>query len=228
MKHRSNDREMAINMRREGLTYKEIGNKLNVSKGLLSLWFKGIPFTNEELEKLVIHRKERKDRGKVASLISNRGRRIERELMAGRVSREKFDILKHDPLFLPGLLSILGNASITDYSFYFHHDDPELVLFVYTWLQKYLNIKKKLITIKLFTDKVGEGRDLLFLSTLLDVDSAFIKICGRNTRISKKKTFGFNSSVRIGFTNVSAIRALKTWQKSFIEYYKKVSLPLLS
>ena len=42
------EKEKAIELRRQGLSYKQIINKLKVAKGSLSLWFKDVKLTEDE------------------------------------------------------------------------------------------------------------------------------------------------------------------------------------
>lgn len=55
-------REVAIAMRKEGRSYREIREVLGVSKGSLSLWLRDVPLTEEQMEALRVRKVQGADR----------------------------------------------------------------------------------------------------------------------------------------------------------------------
>ena len=52
MRRKIKEKELAIGLRKDGCSFKEIADKLKVSKGTLFIWLKGLILTDSEKENL--------------------------------------------------------------------------------------------------------------------------------------------------------------------------------
>ncbi len=94
-------REIAIAMRKEGKSYREIRAVVPVSKGTLSLWLRDVPMTEEHRERLIALRKDPYGR-RAATL---KARRVSEESRAMSASRGQIGDISSRELFLMGVVA---------------------------------------------------------------------------------------------------------------------------
>lgn len=223
MKARLEDKNRAIELRRQGLSYKEIQSVIPVSKGLLSGWFEYLELTPEEEQRLKLKIKERKDRGRISSLISNRARRIERERIVIKEAEGLFSKYKKDIFFITGVLLYWAEGAKKTTDFQFINSDPDMVFLMYKWILKYIPTSKEKIKPRLFIHDVpGYETALDFWSKNLGIEPyLFQKTIYKPTRHTVKKNPHYKGCVRLTVVGVRYVRLMKAWQKLFIEYYGK-------
>ena len=136
MKARLEDKKLAIELRKNGLSYKEIQERIPISKSLLSSWFKYLDLTLEEENLLKSRIVERRDKGRIKSTISNRNRRIGREVVAFEEARILFNNYKDQSVFLTGTALYWAEGSKRTGEFQFVNSDPDMIVFMSKWIQK--------------------------------------------------------------------------------------------
>lgn len=93
------ERQKAIELRKKGLTYADIGKQLNVSKGSLSLWLQKVPYILTE---------ETKQRRKIASINTARilrQRKIQRTTNIKTEASCEIQDIKSEELKLLGIMA---------------------------------------------------------------------------------------------------------------------------
>lgn len=104
------DVQKAIELRKQGKSYREIQKELRISKGTLSKWFKGeawsveISKTNTEKVRSLAHDKMKR---------INMMRRVKFAFTYGLAEEEavrEFEVYKNDPLFWAGLMIYAGEG----------------------------------------------------------------------------------------------------------------------
>lgn len=221
MKARLEDKYKAIELRKTGLSYREIQQIIPVTKSLLSGWFKYVDFSPEEIKFLESRISERQNAGRINAAISNRKRRIERENANFESSKKSFETYKEDPIFIIGVSLYWAEGSKKTNNFQFINSDKNMVLFIYNWVQKYLKIDKENIKCRLFTHKInGFESHLDFWSGLLNLDkSKFQKITFKPTVHTLRKNPDYKGCLRIELGKIDHLRTMKNWQKLLYEYY---------
>lgn len=138
------DKHIAFQMRKEGRSYREIHEELGVSKSTLSDWFRNI-----EWSKHATYRNSKinvilsKDR----ILKLNQARALKLKVLYETGEKEaiqEFEIFKHEPLFMAGLMAYAGegdkttrfNIRISNSEFYIHK-------YFINFSIKYLNFKRE-------------------------------------------------------------------------------------
>jgi len=131
MKMKIIEREKAIKLRRNGLTYKEIGERLSVSKGSLSLWLHNVPYVPTE---------ESFQRRRVASI--NAGQVLHKRKLE-RISKIKTEAKREIPKMKPEVFKLLGalaywteGSRSQDHVVTFTNTDPKFIKFVLKWLRE--------------------------------------------------------------------------------------------
>jgi hypothetical protein len=224
MKARLEDKKRAIELRKKGLSYKEIQQQVNVSKSLLSGWFKYLDISEHELAFLKSRIKERQDKGRISSSISNRNRRISREVIVFEDAKRLFQEYRYDRLFLIGVSLYWAEGSKRTGEFQFINSDPQMVSFMYAWINKFMNIDKNLIKRRLFIHRIPGYENInLFWAQVLNIKpDSFEKTIYKPTQHSIKKNPNYKGCLRLSISGIYHLRLIKAWQKLLIQYYCNV------
>jgi hypothetical protein len=221
MRARLEDRNKAIELRKCGMSYKQIQAVVPVSKGLLSGWFENLQLTHEEESNLKLKIKERIDRGRIGSLISNRSRRIERERIVIKEAEVVFKKYKADPVFLMGVVLYWAEGAKKSDHFQFINSDPDMVVMMNKWIIKFLKVPKDSIRPRLFIHKVPgyEGAEEFWAKSLgIDLD-LFQKTIYKPTKHKVKKNPFYQGCLRLDIFGIRYLRLMNAWQKLLIQYY---------
>ena len=127
---RTKDREKAIALRKKGLSYSQIKNKLSVSKSTLSGWLKDMPLPKSRLDELqrndLVIEKIRQT--KLAKKLKRR------EGVYKKVSQEIRN--SKDPFFVAGFYLYWAEGTKTsEYSVSLANSDPSMIKCFVLWLQ---------------------------------------------------------------------------------------------
>ncbi len=221
MKARLEDKKLAIQLRKSGLSYKEIQQKVHVSKSLLSGWFKYLELTENEEEILKSRIKGRVDKGRISSTLSNRARRIGRETVAFDDAKKLFDAHKAQSEFLAGVALYWAEGSKRTCEFQFINSDADMIVFMCRWVTKYMNISKDKMKFRLFIHKIeGYEQSHQFWAKKLGIEPLkFEKTIYKPTQHAIKKNPNYNGCLRISIGGIYHLRIVKAWQKLLIQYY---------
>ncbi len=227
MKSRLDDRRKAIELRKTGLSYKEIQEIISVSKGVLSGWFKHLDFSVNEITLLAKNNQDRQYKGRLKASITNRRKRLDREGAVFIRAEEDFAQLKNDSMFLVGVALYWAEGSKRTGEFQFINSDPNMIVFMYSWIQKYLSTDKKLIKARLFTHKIEDYEEHLpFWSQILGREpSSFDKTIFKPTIHKVKKNPNYKGCLRLTVASIDKLRMMGAWQKLLIRYYKDLMHP---
>lgn len=141
------DREIAIKMRREGKSYNEIKEKMNISKSTLSAWLSPEDWsqnitqalTKEALNKSIIN---------LQTLNKIRGKHLEKIYAeAEQEAIDEFHRLKYHPLFIAGLMLYWGEGDkVTKYFVRITNTDPLIIKIFANFLIHICGIEKSKIS----------------------------------------------------------------------------------
>lgn len=185
------DKQKAITMRKQGLSYSQIKNKLKVSKSTLSLWLASMPLSEKRIRELRSDNPVRIERFR-NTMRSKKEVRLNETYK--KVSKD-IGILTERDLFIAGLFLYWGEGTKTkDYSVEFTNTNPYMIKFFIRWL-RLLNISKKDLKIKLhlYEDmNINEAIDFWQKELRIDKEQfyrPYIKKNSKNT-LNYKKGFG--------------------------------------
>lgn len=124
MKHKDAEYEQARELRRQGLSLREICRRVPAAKSSISLWIRDIPLTEEQIERLTDNRQRAQERAGT----TKRLKRLVRVSEYHRAAEEEYMILQHDPHFMFGLALYIGEGSkSTKTEMAFVNWDPRIV-----------------------------------------------------------------------------------------------------
>ncbi|MDO8569286.1 MAG: hypothetical protein Q7R89_00655 [bacterium] len=131
------DKKEATILRKNGLSYREIIKKLGIPRATLSDWFR-----NEEWSKRLKHTLSKKSfelsRSRMIRLDKIRGKNLIRVYEQAREgARKDFEILKHHPLFVAGVMTYWGEGDkASKRGFRVTNSDPLIMRIFLLFLRK--------------------------------------------------------------------------------------------
>ncbi len=135
----------AINLRKKGLSYGDIGKTLNLSKSTLSYWLKTVPLKPEYRERLYTKRILNLSLGWQSQKLR---REREVEQIMKNASEEINLPLSDDTLRLMGAIAYWAEGNKVG-SFEITNSDPLFILFMIDWLRKVFGVKSETLKARL-------------------------------------------------------------------------------
>lgn len=139
------DKQIAIAMRKKGMSYSQIKEKINVSKSTLSGWLQDFPLSEKRIREL-------RDNSPIRIERYRNTMRVKKEIrlkeVYKKVSKDVGSFSKRD-LFLAGLFLYWGEGTkSSNSSTVLTNTNPAMLKFFIKWLELF-NIKKKNLKVKL-------------------------------------------------------------------------------
>lgn len=161
------EREKALELRQLGKSYREIREKVKVSKSSLSLWLREHPLSSDQIQRLRDNNPERIKHYRETRL-------KQREALLKQIyDNEKPLILplSSRDLFIAGLFLYWGEGAKTKMSWFsLSNTDPSMIRFFISWIEKGLRLNRNNIKIRLhlYTD-MDIRREIDFWSKGLNI-----------------------------------------------------------
>lgn len=193
------EKEKAVELRRKGLSYKEILKQLPVAKSSLSLWLKDLPLTKDEKMVLKDRKNSNISRGRIKAASELRNRRLERERKWFAEARELFEKHQGDTLFHTGISLYWAEGAKTDTIWSLINTDVDLIRTVVIWLERFPSVCSEDIHFRLFIHKPYAHEDLeTWWQKQLGVDQErFLKTIYKDTKHLVKRKVGHHGCIRV-------------------------------
>lgn len=193
---------IAIDMRKHGLSYSEIRNRLHIPKSTLSYWLKNLKLTSEQIKKLNDKRVETA-KANALKKISRTSRIIEEVKTSS--SRDIKKISKKE-LWLMGIILYWKNGNKSDLKkgVHFSSSDSAMIQLFLKWLKEVGKIDDKEIRFNVFMPGHDDGVISYWSKVTGFPRSSFTNIYFQN--VSKKKIAGVENS-KIGFLRIKVRRS---------------------
>ncbi len=131
----------ARELRKQGISVKQIANQLGVSKSSASLWVRDIVLTIEQLEKLRHSEIKGAELGRLRSAFLQKQKRLEREEKLKREGIKMFSHITERELLIAGLALYWAEGSKKQRRLELCNSDPKMIKFFLHWLQKCFHVK---------------------------------------------------------------------------------------
>lgn len=141
------DKQPAFELRRNGKSYKQISRELSIPTATLAGWFKNEPWS-ERIKLELIQKQASSSIGQMEKLRQANIARFESFRQKNRNEAiEEFKELKHDPLFLAGLMLYWGEGERNPKSSQVRlgNSDPLMIKTFYLFLKKTLKVQENKI-----------------------------------------------------------------------------------
>lgn len=147
---RIKDRQVAIDLRKQGKTYGEIRKELNISKSTLSDWLSKLPLTSEQFEQLEKSKKNNRVLGIEKIRLTKQKKREERikavyenqKVYWGKLSRRELELAGIFLYWGEGNKRLNGSVSL-------NNTDPKVMKFTLYWFLNGLLVPQEKIKVDL-------------------------------------------------------------------------------
>ncbi len=212
------ERQRAIELRKQGISYFHILKEISVSKSTLSLWLRDIELTPEQKEKLLRGRQ-------IAGYAGAKARQRERIENTKNIlakSRKEFLPLAKDPLFLIGLsLYWAEGAKNREESIKFANSDESMIKLMMIWFRKICKVDEKKFRLGLHIHSLlsnTEAREYWSRVTkipLTQIHKTYIK----PTSLGHRKNALYNGTCTICISDKNLFRRIAGWRLGLLDLF---------
>jgi hypothetical protein len=184
------------------------------------VWLKDLPLTSREKRYLKTRVDANVSRGRIKAAAENRRRRTEKERIIHKEQARVFQKFASDTMFCLGVALYWAEGSNKAPQFQFVNSDPEMIEFMYKWIQKYLNVQPEKIGIRIFMHKVySQSECEEFWCKLLGRDVRSLKkTVFKSTQHTYRKNVNYRGCVRLEVGGVEKYRIMMVWKKCLKEH----------
>lgn len=134
------DKLQAQELRRQGLSYKEILQTIHVSKSTISLWCRDIELTQEQKSRLLNNKQFGQRKGSQVAADNKRRKRIERTERIKKEAVRELGKLSNRDKFIAGIALYAAEGDKSDGKGGFSNSDPKLIKFMMNWFLQFTKI----------------------------------------------------------------------------------------
>lgn len=155
---KSKEQIKARNLRKKGVSIRDISKRLKVSRGSASLWCRDVVLTEKQIEKL----HEQMIRGGYSGRL--KGAHIQKEGKQQKIryyaekGRQDIQQIKGRELLIAGLALYWGEGSKKDPRVRFSNSDPMIIKFIMRWFREILNIMEDRFIMRIAINKIHKER----------------------------------------------------------------------
>ena len=165
---------VALALRRKGMSIGSIAQKLEISKSSASIWCRDIVLSDRQTKILIANKVAAGFQGRQKGADMNRNRKLNAVDFYIEKSRHQISDLSIRDLLIAGstLYWAEGSKSESTSGFLFVNSDPEMIIFMKTFLIKIMNVESKDIICTVQVNKIHQPRIskiLKFWSSLLEL-----------------------------------------------------------
>ena len=157
---KSQQRFEARELRKKGLSMKEIAHKLHVAKSSVSLWTQDIVLTSEQLFKLKLQNIQGGATGRLLGVLKQKNDRQKRikegisygqKIFSGELTKKE--------LLVAGVALYWAEGTKKKRELAFCNSDPKLVQFMITWLKTCFKITRERLVCYVGINEIHKGRE---------------------------------------------------------------------
>lgn len=204
----------ARDLRKNGLSIKEIEKKLGVSRSSVSIWVRDVSLTTEQIDKLYRNKRTGALKGSyVASLNKikkseelTKRLKEEGEREVGKISKREF--------FLTGVAMYFAEGDKSGKNVAFSNSDPRAIKFMTDWFLSVCKASKNKIRCDLYIhDNLNEKEAKKYWSELINIPieqfrKSYIVKNNKNRLRKVKHIYGV---LRVGVSNANLHRKIMGW-----------------
>lgn len=216
------EKEIAITLRKKGLSYRDILREISVAKSTLSVWLKDLPVTKEEKKSLRKRKDSNISQGKIKAAAALRRKRLERERAIFLKSKEEFVEFVREPLFHTGVALYWAEGSKRSQLFRFSNSDPAMMTVMLDWIERFLYRKRYEIFVRLYTHRpFMNDRAEEYWSREINIPlKNFKKTIYKPTGLLVKKRPNYRGCLRLELPRgKAALVKILFWKRMLIDYY---------
>lgn len=137
------EKQQAIKLRKQGLSYTEIQKKIPVSKDTLSRWCRDIILTPSQMERLRRRSLKGAERGRIIGAKRQQRDRIKRTKKLIEEGKKEVGLLSKRDRFVAGIALYLGDGYKSDKSVGFSNSNSTIIKFMMKWFREFCKVPEK-------------------------------------------------------------------------------------
>ncbi len=137
---RIEDKILAQDLRRKGLSYQEILQTISVSKSTMSLWCKDIQLTKKQQLRLLNKKQFGQRKGSLVAAENKRRNRVQRTAKIRKEARKTLGKLDNRDKFVTGIALYAAEGNKSDGKAGFSNADPKLIKFMMDWFLTFAKV----------------------------------------------------------------------------------------
>jgi transcriptional regulator with XRE-family HTH domain len=216
MKYREKIR--AIKLRKEGLSYKAILKKVDVSKSTLSIWLRNIELTKEQKNKL-LNKAEIAMYNAAKRKVDNR---IKRTNIIIEKAKKEVRGHKDDSLFLIGIaLYWAEGAKSHDETVKFSNSDEKMIGIMMQWFREICRVPEEKFRVHVHMHSLHCRKDILkYWSKITNIPlNQFYKPYIKKTSLGQRKNILYNGTCSIVVNEKDLFRKIIGWKTGLEEQF---------
>ena|GEM_PF-471280 len=219
MRQRVYERHEAIRLRKTGHSYKEISKILSVSKSSLSGWCRNIQLSTDEADNIYYRLKAKIIEGRFNTCLTNRKRRLQRDVQASNEAIEEYGRFTNDPLFAHGVCLYWAEGSKANRQFSFINSDPNMIRVMVQWIEKYLGVSRLDLSVRVSMHRVYEGEKCEeYWSNIVGIPlDRLSKTVYKQSPHEFKRNPSYKGCCTLRGVPVTCFVKMMVWQKMMIE-----------
>ncbi len=161
------EKRLAIKLRKQGYSYKEILEQVHVSKSTISLWCRDVIMSPKQLEKLREKRINGAEIGRLINAKKQQEKRVQKIKKILNDSKSEVGILTERERFMFGLGLYAGDGDKNDKSVGFANSRPEIIRFMMGWFREFCSVSEDRFRGRIWLhENLGNRRAINFWSRL--------------------------------------------------------------
>ena len=204
------EKQRVIELRKKGYSYRDIMQEVDAAKSSISLWLQNLPLTRDEKKHLKLRKDHNISRGKIRAGAALHQRRLERDKVLLAETRVEFEKNIRDPFYFVGIALYWAEGTKRSGSFAFTNSDSDMVNVMLTWIEKFWNIPRTAINMRLYSHKpyAHEGCEEKWAKELSVPLSNFLKTIYKPTGLLIKKRPNYKGCLRVELGKVTNLRKM--------------------
>jgi hypothetical protein len=222
MRAKVREKELAIELRKKGLSYRDILEQVPVAKSSLSLWLKDLPLTEEEKRYLKKRKSLNISRGRINAAVANRRNRLKREQIFLQEAKTEFITLSPDPFFHIGVALYWAEGVKRNNFFAFTNSDIDMIKLFVRWIERFVGVSREDLHLQLYIHKpyAHENCEEYWSLELGIPMNAFRKTVFKPHVSLVKKRPNYKGCLRVSVPKSSGLLfKMKVWQNMLSRYY---------
>ena len=213
-------KEKAILLRKKGLSYREIRDKVPVAKSTLSNWCKDIELTKEQIARLSQLKKNGGYAGSLKGSKVNQERRAREIRQIKEAAKSEVSLLISERLWLAGLMLYWAEGHKSN-NVGVSNSDPNVIKFMVEWFTVYCNIDNSKFKPHLNLHS-GQDEDEIknFWSKIIKVPKEqFGKSYIKKEGTGHRKNILHKGTLRIDICNLNLLHRILGWIEGVVDLF---------
>ncbi|MFH1347308.1 MAG: hypothetical protein ABIH22_01325 [Candidatus Margulisiibacteriota bacterium] len=216
-----NEKNKAIELRKQGRSYSDILQIINVSRGTLGRWLKDILLTQEQRVLLKGRMKSRYEGAR-----TNQRKAQQRKEKTFNSAKKEVKELINNPLFISGLVLYWAEGTKNGSTVAFTNSDPEMIELMMRWFRTICNVPEDKFRILIFIHsmQVNDNWKERWCKVTGLPESQFIRPYIKPTITKHRKNKLYEGTCAIRINDISLLTRIRGWQKGFLDILVKDKL----